>query len=64
MKEPKLTLLGASHDHRTNRWEFTCDCGYSEKLRTTMFPTDQVQCKNCQKDFFIDYNNLIITELK
>ncbi len=60
MKEAKLQIIGSSSDNRTNKWFFTCECGYGYKLRTTILNSDFTECPKCNQGYVLHYNDLKI----
>jgi len=61
--EPKLNYIGTSRDNRTNIWSFTCSCGKTQKLPTTMYFMSKMQCNKCGKEWSINYNDETFMEI-
>lgn len=57
-----VTLVGLSHDQRTNRWSVTCrHCGATHTPPTTMLAWQTLECpkRRCEATEVVNYNELI-----
>lgn len=62
LSRAKLTWLGHSNDHRTNRWRVECPkCTRAWEPPTTMFGSMEMVCpkSTCRHEFMAFYNQEI-----
>lgn len=56
------TVIGASHDGRTNRWRITCpSCTKVFEPPTTMFAHTGFDCPKCGAELGADFNAPLIS---